>query len=371
MQRRPLFWQIFPAYVFLTVGLLLLLLLESKGKFRDFYREQISVDLAASASMFGELANVSLERGRYGEVEALAKRLGKASGLRITVVLPTGKVVAESTDDPALLESHRTRPEIATALDTRTMAHDMRYSITLQQDMLYVAVPLLRRGEPWVVVRMSKPATAVNDTLVAFERRMIYGALTAAVLIVAVSWLLARRISRPLEAITRGVERFGRGELAYRLPVDGSREIALLAKTMNTLGEQLREQIDAIAVGRSEEEAILQSMEEGVLTLDNQGRILNLNRAAGQMFQLDPEKACGRPLHEVLRKADVLKFVEHALSGPLPLQEEIVIYGPERRHLAASGRALCNASQQRIGVLAVFRDVTATRRTSPLPPGEG
>ncbi len=181
-------------------------------------------------------------------------------------------------------------------------------------------------------------------------------------LIVAVSWLLARRISRPLEAITRGAERFGRGELTYRLPVDGSREIALLAETMNALGEQLREQIQTVAVGRSEEDAILQSMEEGVLTLDNQGRILNLNRAAGQMFQLDPEKACGRPIHEALRRADVLKFVEDALSGPLPLQAEIVIYDQERRHLAASGQVLCNASQQRIGVLAVFRDVTATRR---------
>jgi two-component system phosphate regulon sensor histidine kinase PhoR len=371
MRRRALFWQIFPAYVLLTVGLLLLLLLESKGELRDFYRNQVSVDLAAGAAMFGELANASLERGSYGDVDALAKRLGKSSGLRITVVMPTGNVVAESADDPGLLESHRTRPEIATALDTRAMAHDMRYSATLQQDMMYVAVPLLRRGEPWVVVRVSKPATAVNDALLTFERRMLYGALAAAVLIVILSWLIARRISRPLEAITRGAERFGRGELAYRLPVDGSREIALLAETMNALGGQLRQQIQAVAMGRSEEEAILQSMEEGVLTLDNQGRILNLNRAGGQMFQLDPEKACGRPIHEVLRKAEVLKFVEDAQSSPLPLEAEMVIYDQQRRHLAASGRALRNASQKRIGLLVVFRDVTATRQKSPLPPGEG
>ena len=83
------------------------------------------------------------------------------------------------------------------------------------------------------------------------------------------------------------------------------------------------------------------SMEEGVLTLDNQGRILNLNRAAGQMFQLDPEKACGRPIHEVLRKAEVLEFVEDALSSPLPLQADIVIYDKERRFLAAYGNGLC------------------------------
>ena len=363
MRRRPLFWQIFPAYVLLTVGLLLLLLLESKGQLRDFYRSQVSTDLAASASMFGELAGDPLARKQYGEVDAFAKRLAKASGLRITVVLPSGQAVAESEDKPTLLESHRTRPEIATALDTRTMAYDMRYSTTLRQVMFYVAVPLLRHDEPWVVVRVSKPATDVNDALAAFEQRMIYAALTAAVLVLILSGLVARRISRPLEAITRGAEWFGRGELGYRLPVDGSREIALLAETMNALGGQLREQIQAVAVGRSEEEAILQSMEEGVLTLDNQGRILNLNRAAGQMFQLDPQKACGRPIHEVLRRAEVLGFVEEVMASPVPRQAEMVIYDQERRHLAASGRVLVNASQARIGLLVVFRDVTASRRT--------
>lgn len=372
MRRRPLFWQIFPAYVLLTVGLLLLLLVTSRGELRDFYRNQIATDLAASAAMFGDVAQAPLEQKQYGEVDALAKRLGKASGLRVTVILPSGQVVAESEDKPALLESHRTRPEIATALDSRAMAHDMRYSTTLQQVMLYVAVPLLRHGEPWMVVRVSKPATDVNDALLLFERRIIYAALTAAVLIMILSWLVARRISRPLEAITRGAERFGRGELTYRLPVDGSREIALLAETMNALGGQLREQIQAVAVRRSEEDAILQSMEEGVLTLDNQGRILNLNRAAGQMFQLDPAKACGRPIHEVLRRAEVLRFVDDAMASPTPLQTEIVIYDHERRHLAASGCALFNASQTRIGLLVVFRDVTATReQKSPLPPGEG
>jgi len=361
MRRRPLFWQIFPAYVLLTVVLLLLLLLEGKGRLRDFYLDQTSTDLAASAAMFAESAKVPLERGRYGEVDGLAKRLGKASGLRITVVLPTGKVVAESADDPTLLESHRTRPEIATALDTRAVAHDVRQSATLRQDMLYVALPLLGHGEPWGVVRVSMPATAVNDALATFERRIVCGALVAAVSIVLVSWLIARRISRPVEAITRGAERFGRGDLDYRLPVGGSQEIALLAETMNALGVQLQEQIQTIARQRSQQEAVLQSMEEGVLTLDNQGRILDLNRAAARMFQLDPEKACGRPIHEVLRKADVLGFVEDVLSSPLPRQANIVIYDKERRFLTAYGNALCDARQQRIGVLAVFREVTEAR----------
>jgi two-component system phosphate regulon sensor histidine kinase PhoR len=363
MRRRPLFWQVFPAYVLLTAGLLALLLLESRGRLRDFYIDQTAADLAASAAMFAEAAKAPLEGGRYAEVEALAHRLGKTSQLRITVVLPDGKVVAESDQriTPAIMESHRTRPEIAAALDTRAPAHDVRHSETLQQDYLYEAVPLLRDGEPWMVVRVSMPLPEVDDALGAFQRRIICGALLAGVVILAISGLIARRISRPLEAMTRGAERFGRGELDYRLPVDGSREIARLAETMNAMAVRLREQIQTSGAQRNEQEAVLFSMEEGVLTLDNQGRILNLNRAVGQMFQLDPAKVRGRPIHEVLRKADVIEFVDNALSSALPMQQDIVIYDKEKRFLTAYGNVLRNAAEERIGVLVVFHDVTQLR----------
>jgi|GEM_PF-2209597 len=358
MHKRSLFWQIFPTFVLLTVGLLLALLLESKGRLRDFYIEQTSSDLAASAALFAESAKAPLENAEYGEVDALAKRLSKASGLRITVVLPTGKVVAESAEDPALLDSHRTRPEIAAALDTQAAAHDVRFSNTIQKSLLYVALPLVRDGKPWAVVRLSMPATAVDDALTAFERRIVYGSLTIAVAIVAASWLITRRISRPLETLTRGAERFGRGELEHRLPAGGSREIVALAETLNEMAAQLHEQIQTAAVQRSELEAVFLSMEEGVLVLDNQGSILSINRAAGQMFFLDTEKVRGRPIHEVLRKANVLRFMENALSGPLPLQADIVIYDRDRRFLTTYGNELHNARGERIGVLVVFREVT-------------
>jgi two-component system, OmpR family, phosphate regulon sensor histidine kinase PhoR len=357
MRRRTLFWQVFPAYVALTVVLVLLIMLEGQSRFQDFFLDQTSTDLAASAAMFAEAANGPLEGGRYAEVDVLAKRLGKASGMRITVVLPNGKVVAESAEDPALLDSHRTRQEIAAALDTKTMAYDVRFSHTLQQSLLYVAVPLLRDGRPWAVVRLSAPAVAIDEASRAFERRIVYGALGAVALVIAAGWVVARRMSRPLEVLTRGAEHFGRGELGHRLPSYGSRETVALAETLNRMAADLSAQLHAAAIQQSQQEAVLQSMEEAVLTIDNQGTILNLNRAAGEMFQLDPRTAPGRPIHEVLRKADVLKFTDEALSSPLPLQKEIVIYDKQRRSLVAYGNALRDGVGRRIGVLAVFREM--------------
>jgi two-component system phosphate regulon sensor histidine kinase PhoR len=360
--RRRLFWQIFPAYVLLTAGLLLILLLEGKSKLREFYQDQAAAGLVAGARLFGEAAQGAMETGDRAGLDVLAKQYGKAAGLRITVVAPNGDVLAESEEAPAVMESHRTRPEIANAIDTRKPAWDLRRSSTLHKDFLYVALPIAGEGKPIAaVIRVSAPATALNDVLQAFERRALFGIATAVFFVVAISWLIARRISRPLEVMTDGAERFGLGQLAYRLPVGGSREIAALAETMNSMAALLRNQIQEGIRQRNEQEAVLLSMQEGVLTVDNRGAILTLNHAGGQMFQLDPAKVRGRPIHEVMRKAAIIAFVEKALDSAEPIEEDMVVYDKEKRVFTVAGNALRNARDERIGVLVVFRDVTQLR----------
>ena len=265
-------------------------------------------------------------------------------------------MVAESEENPAVMENHRTRLEIANALDTQRMAWDVRHSSTLRQEFLYVAVPLPPDGEPSAVVRLSKTAAAVDGALQVFERRIIFGALLAIAVAVALAWLVTRRISRPLEWMTRGAERFGRGDLDHRLPIGGSREIAALAETLNAMAAQLGRSIQESARQRDELEAVLSSMQEGVLAVDNGGTVLDINPAGAEMFQLDAARIRGRKIHEVLRKADLLSFVEAALSGPLPRQAEIALYDKQKRLLIASGTALHDASGARIGVLIVLRD---------------
>ena len=162
--------------------------------------------------------------------------------------------------------------------------------------------------------------------------------------------------------MTAGAERFGSGDLGYRLPVAGSKEAAGLAGAMNAMAAQLHEQIQTIVRQRNEQDAVLQSMAEGVLTVDRDGRILNVNDAGAGMFQLDPAKVRGRFVYEVLRRPALLGFVDRALSTPLPLQEEIAIQDGEPRFLAASGTVLRNERNEPVGVIVVLRDVTQLRR---------
>jgi len=73
------------------------------------------------------------------EVDAICKEIGKQSATRITVILPSGQVIGDSRETPHQMDNHADRPEIAMAL-AGNPGQFTRYSNTLRQQMMYVAV---------------------------------------------------------------------------------------------------------------------------------------------------------------------------------------------------------------------------------------
>jgi len=85
---------------------------------------------------------------------AKGEEAGRLSATRITVILPNGTVVGDSRETPQLMNNHANRPEIITALADQT-GKSLRFSNTLMQRMLYVAVPIKDRQRIVAVLRTS------------------------------------------------------------------------------------------------------------------------------------------------------------------------------------------------------------------------
>lgn len=361
MWGRRLFWRIFPSYVLLTVAVLLAVAFYAKQTLDEFYRQYAYADLETAARLFG----TTVTPGRLqspAELDRLAKQLGQENALRLTVVNPAGQVIADSEEDPRRMDNHADRPEIARAIREQVPGRSSRISATLKAELVYTAVPVLHDGKLAAVVRASRSATAIGEATASLQRRILLAGLVAVALITTLSWWIARRVSRPLEAMCEGAARFAQGDLSHRLRLEGSREITTLARAMNEMASQLDERIETVVRQRDQQDAILDSMVEGVLALDTQGKILDLNPACSRMFQLDLAAVRGRQVHEVLRKADLLAFVDEALMSHLPVSRDIVIRGGQDRYLTARASALQDARRQRIGVLVVLNDVTRLRQ---------
>ena len=360
MRKKRLWWRLFISYLWVPIVLLVVLGLYGSDVVQRLYTDQLKADLEARARLAGEPIDELLTKNQPGRVDALCKTLGHASHTRITVVLPSGKVIGDSDANLEDMDNHKDRQEIREAL-ANGVGWSIRRSATLREDRIYVAVPLMHGDGPIAVVRTSFPLTALNDALSQVRNQVVIAALIGAFCYAVISLVISRRMSRPLEEIKAGVDRFAAGDLDHRLRVAGSAEIAALAETMNRMAEQLDERIQTVLRQQNEREAMLSSMEEGVLAINNEGTILSLNKACATLLGEEPAKLQGRSIYEVIRKADLLKFIESALASASPVEGEIQIRGAQDRWVSAHGTVLHDSQRGKIGVLIVLHDITRLR----------
>ena len=84
--------------------------------------------------------------GQGGDLDTLAKKLGKEIDASVTIIALDGKVLGDSQEGPSTMENHAKRPEVEDALGSG-LGESTRYSITLGEQMMYVAVPIKRSEE--------------------------------------------------------------------------------------------------------------------------------------------------------------------------------------------------------------------------------
>jgi two-component system phosphate regulon sensor histidine kinase PhoR len=361
MRNTRLLWQIFPAYVLIIMAALIGVTWHFTGAIEGFYSEQTGIDLEARAILLAAQAGPALGADNLAELDALCKDLGERTGTRFTIILPGGAVVGDTLEQPARMENHAGRKEVTGALAGRP-TRATRFSRTLQKRMMYVAVPVIADKQVVGVVRAARGVTAIDATLATVYGQVTLAGGIALLAVALLSFFVSRHLSRPLEEMRRGAERFAEGRFDPKLAVSGNLEIAALGRAMNLMATQLDDRIKTIVRQRNEQETVLASMIEGVLALDMDERILHLNRAAADLLQIRFEQVQGARIQEVVRKADLQRFVARTLASPSPLEGEIVLRGEKERFLQAHGTVLRDARHKEIGVLIVLHDVTRLRR---------
>jgi len=237
-----------------------------------------------------------------------------------------------------------------------------RYSRTLDEDMMYVGIPLREDGRLLAVVRMSLPLTSLDEAMRSIEKKIAFGGLIIAALAAMICLLVSRRISRPLEEMEKGARLFAGGDLGHRLRTPKTEEMSGLAEALNQMAAQLDERISTVIRQRRELEAVLSSMIEGVIGVDMEERVISLNPAAARIFECDPAEVQGRNLQEVVRNPDLRNFLKEALSVEAPVEKDIRLYGDDERILNGHGTMLQDAGGGRVGALIVLNDVTRLRR---------
>jgi two-component system phosphate regulon sensor histidine kinase PhoR len=295
-------------------------------------------------------------------LNTLTRELGTKTNMRITIISISGKVLGDSHEDPARMDNHADRPEIKTAMQGETgMA--LRFSNTLKDQRMYLAIPIIRDGALSGVVRTSIPLTFIDQALRTVELKIGGIGLLVALLAAWASLIISRKISRPLEQIKHAAETIARGDWKEELKITSdSIEFSALADSLNHMTAQLEERIETITHQRNESEAVLSGMVEGVLAVDARERVMRLNKAGGKLLGVKPEKAEGRPIEEVVRNTHLRAFIAQTLHGIENVETDLTIGNQNEIFLQAHGAVLKDIQGKFIGAVIVLNDVTRLRR---------
>jgi two-component system phosphate regulon sensor histidine kinase PhoR len=362
MRRRRLVAQLFPSYLIIVLLSLLAVVWYVSQAWRQSFLEQTAADLTVRADLVKPQFQDLLSPLNPATVDSICKELGQLSHTRLTVILPSGRVVGDSAKNPALMDNHADRPEIQQAFKGK-IGISTRHSYTEETPMMYVATPVMEQDRVIGVLRASLPVAFIGRVLNGMYFKVALGGMGAALMAALLSLLMARRLSRPLEEMKQVAQRFAQGDLRVKVPVPASDELASLAEALNSMAAQLDQRIRTIIRQRQEQDAVLASMVEGVMAVDRRERLITLNQAGARLLGVDPETARERPLPEVVRNPDLQNFVTRALASPRQMDGEIIIRSNNRdRLLQVTGTTLRDLQGKAFGALIVLNDVTRLRR---------
>ncbi|MCD6453262.1 MAG: HAMP domain-containing protein [Dehalococcoidales bacterium] len=357
---RSIRWRIATTFVILILacmgGLSAYLLHFVKGNYLDDLRTQ----LTCQAQLVGDITQPYLDRSQIEDIDPLAVNMGNSIHARITIIGRDGVVLGDSEKDPRTMDNHRGRPEVATALSSGT-GSSIRHSAALDCDMMYVAVPITVDDNFYGVARVALPLVGINQSLGHINRMIIGGIGITALIAILVALQISRSTTQPLKQLSRMSRRIASGELDQRIQLTSRDEVGELAEEFNLMSVKLKESVTLLTRERDRIEAVLSTIGDGILIVDEQNRVTMVNRAAEKLFELPMDKVLGLSFIELARDHELDDILQRCRSTGKQ-QTGLVETTPEKHSLRVVATPLGSGSLVHIQDLTQLRHLETVRR---------
>ena len=280
--------------------------------------------------------------------------MAQVTGYRITIVSTDGTVLFDSEEDPQAMENHITRPEIAHAL-SGSPSIELRYSRTLQQQLMYAAVPVKSGLEILAVARTAYPVDLIENEMAVLNRTMLNALLAAALVTILLTTFFAFEVSKPLRRLTSQIDRYETGAPPETGLKSRRDEIGQLEKAFERMAGMIDNRFTELNTERMQLDAILNHMNDGILIINAEGNVERINLAAQSMFNLTSQDAINRSAVEVLRQVQLIELWK-ACSATGKQQVTTVETSPGRLFL--QGIATPVTWGEKSSIMLIFQDLT-------------
>ena len=215
---------------------------------------------------------------------------------RLTWVASDGTVLFDTLDSAENMENHADRVEVREAF-AKGESSSVRYSTTLTERTLYYAKAL----NDGTVLRISIRQTTVLALVLVMLQPILLVAILAVILSAALANWMSKKIVRPLNSL----------DLDHPLENNAYEELAPLLSRIHQQRQQIAAQLHSLKKQTDEFAQVTSHMKEGLVLLDNAGKILSINPAAQQVF--GAESSCdGQDFLTIDRSRDLHLAIQTA-----------------------------------------------------------
>lgn len=276
----------------------------------------------------------------------------KNDDIRETLIDKNGKVIGDTAAQASSMENHNGRKEVIDARKYGT-GYSVRDSKTIGRNTLYFATSF----DNGYVVRSAVTTQLIKGLEGIYFKYYIIIVILSIMASIIFALRLARTIVKPLKDLETTTDRIAKGKLQERVQVTSNDEIGQLGITFNEMAERLQKTIGDAFDKQNKLEAILKSMDSGVIAVDKNFNVIMINPYAKKIFGIDKDIIGKKLMHNIrdFEFEDVLKDTSEGYK-------EIKILYPKERDLRIKTADIINTSREKIGVVAVVQDITDIKK---------
>jgi two-component system, OmpR family, phosphate regulon sensor histidine kinase PhoR len=310
---------------------------------------QIEKDLKVNLEINNNMISVLLNNN--SDINKFLNENYKNNIIRVTYISSDGKVLADSNKSLEELENHYNREEIIEAREKGT-GTSIRHSDSTGENMLYYATKLPNGN----FVRSS---VFLRNGIIRTGNYIKYYFIIIALTYI-ISIILALKVSgiliRPIKELQLAASCVAKGDLDSRVNIISDDEIGQLGDTFNYMADQLKATIKDALDKQNRVEAILKSMESGVIAVDENYNVLLINPYALKIFNIKRD-VIGENVLYVLKDEVLVNIIKERSEDYV----EKEIYYPKERIIRIRTADIINGSEV-IGIVAVIQDITDIRK---------
>lgn len=301
--KQRIFFKLLLAFVVVIAAATVTLDFTVRAAWEKSLYQQIELSLTQKTQLFAHL----VQTDKQHTLQQIATEQARVADTRCTIIDKSGRVLADSEADASTMENHAQRPEFVAAL-SGSIGSNSRSSHTIGVPFLYVAVPVSEGA-----VRMAYPLSAIQEAKRQIRRHLLQASAFAFGFALIIAGFWTSSISRRLRNIVSFAERVAAGDLSARIAETATDEIAQVAAALDKTARKLEQSFAAVETSRNQLETLLNSMQEAVIAVSADGRVLwanhRMDRIATNGARLDA------PLIETSRNPDLLRVVSEALES--------------------------------------------------------